>query len=253
MSATVAPEVDGDASSAPCHKSSGSSPPSPPPELAKQLEMRAAWATNSKAFSEWLAKTPEEALEPELEIVDPHHHLWDMRQLKGFNFLGIMRQQYYMVDEIVDDMVGGGHNITHTCYAEAHSFHSADADPLMAPLNEVVAAQGVAAQFASGKYGPLRVAAGIIGTADLGQFGARVEPLLVACKTQCPNCKLYDCMLSRSFLMLLRDIYHISIEEIKLMSFCLICPLNPTRILMHQTVEFAVPQPMILTWERCNS
>ena len=27
---------------------------------------------------EWLAKTIEPALEPELPIIDPHNHLWDM-------------------------------------------------------------------------------------------------------------------------------------------------------------------------------
>ena len=26
---------------------------------------------------DWLAKTREEILEPDLAIVDPHHHLWD--------------------------------------------------------------------------------------------------------------------------------------------------------------------------------
>src|SRR5689334_19967299 len=26
---------------------------------------------------DWLAKTREEILEPELPIIDPHHHLWD--------------------------------------------------------------------------------------------------------------------------------------------------------------------------------
>eukprot|EP01052_Picozoa_sp_SAG31_P076863 SAG31_NODE_36183_length_315_cov_1.870370_1_plen_71_part_01 len=48
-------------------------------------------------------------------------------------------------------------------------------------------AQGVAAQFASGKYGPCRAAAGIVGTADLAKFGAGVEPLLLACKAASPN------------------------------------------------------------------
>jgi L-fuconolactonase len=27
--------------------------------------------------SDWLGKLPEEILEPDLPIVDPHHHLWD--------------------------------------------------------------------------------------------------------------------------------------------------------------------------------
>ena len=91
-------------------------------------------------------------------------------------------------DELLKDCVGGGHNITHTVFVQTHSFFSADVgDPMMAPLGEVQAMQGGAAQFASGKYGSFRGVAGIIGSADLGKFGAAVEPLLVACKAASPN------------------------------------------------------------------
>jgi L-fuconolactonase len=193
--ASIAPE-DPPAAAAAAAAAAASSAASPLPsaKLAKQIEQREAWAATKKAFDEWLALTPEEALEPELEIVDPHHHLWDMRALKGFNFLGLMRQQLYLTDELLDDMVGGGHNVTHTVYAEAHSFHNADVeDKVMAPLGEVQAAQGVAAQFASGSYGPLRAAAGIVGTADLAKYGAGAAPLLEACKAQCPNFRGVRC------------------------------------------------------------
>lgn len=82
----------------------------------------------------------------------------------------------------------GGHNITHTVYAEAHAFHSADCkDAVMAPLGEVEFAQGIAAQCASGKYGNFRAAAAIIGAADLAKFGADIEPLLLACKASSAN------------------------------------------------------------------
>ena len=158
------------------------------PEMEKLLHARETWAKNNAALQAWLNSTQEEALEPELEIVDPHHHAWDMRELEGFNLFGLFKQQYYMSDQLLDDMVGGGHNVTHSVYAEAHSFVDADThDPAMAPLGEVVAMQGLAAQFASGKYGKLRAVAGIIGTADLAKFGAEVEPLLVACKAAAPN------------------------------------------------------------------
>ena len=80
--------------------------------------------------------------------------MWDYRQLLGYNLLGIFKQQYYLADELVDDIVGAGHNVTRTVYAEAHAFHGKDGpDPettaLYAPLGEAVFAQGVAAQFAS--------------------------------------------------------------------------------------------------------
>jgi len=155
--------------------------------MAKLLENRAAWENGRAAFQEWLDQTPEEALEPDLEIVDAHHHVWDMRELGGFNLFGIFKQQYYMTDEVVDDFIGGGHNITHSVFVTAHAFNSKDSDPMMAPLGEVQAVQGIAAQFASDKYGPLRAAAGIISNADLAKYGAEIEPLLVACKAASPN------------------------------------------------------------------
>eukprot|EP00640_Fibrocapsa_japonica_P005135 CAMPEP_0113938640 /NCGR_PEP_ID=MMETSP1339-20121228/5065_1 /TAXON_ID=94617 /ORGANISM="Fibrocapsa japonica" /LENGTH=209 /DNA_ID=CAMNT_0000941855 /DNA_START=41 /DNA_END=667 /DNA_ORIENTATION=+ /assembly_acc=CAM_ASM_000762 len=64
----------------------------------------------------------------------------------------------------------------------------------MAPLGEVQMVQGFAAQFSSGKYGPIRGAAGIIGTADLAECGAEVEPLLIACKSSSPNFRGIRCV-----------------------------------------------------------
>ena len=46
--------------------------------------------------------------------------------------------------------------------------------------------QGIAAQFASGDYGPFRGAAAIVGSADIAKYGAAVEPLLVELK-KIPN------------------------------------------------------------------
>ena len=163
-------------------------------DMAKQLEQRDAWSKNGPAFYAWQDQTVEAPLEPELEIVDSHHHIWDMRALKGFNLFGMMRQQYYMTDELVDDFVGAGHKVTHSVFVTTHAFFNAAADPpYMAPLGEVQFVQGVAAQFASGAYGPLRVAAGIVGSADLHTYGAELEPLLVACKAASPNYRGIRC------------------------------------------------------------
>ena len=98
-------------------------------QLAKQREV---WLAGEAKLKAWHAQTEEEALEPGLEIVDPHHHLWDYRQLMGFNLMGLFKQQYYMTDELVDDIVGAGHNVTRTVYVEAHAFHSKDGpDPAL--------------------------------------------------------------------------------------------------------------------------
>ena len=35
----------------------------------------------NESLAQWLAReVPETVLEPELPIVDPHHHLWDLRK-----------------------------------------------------------------------------------------------------------------------------------------------------------------------------
>lgn len=168
----------------------------PAERIADLRAQREAWAKNGAALHAWLASgAAETALEPELEIVDPHHHLWDMRILRGHNMRSIMKQQYYMTDELIDDLVGGGHRITHTVFVECHAFHAHNtAAPMMAPLGEVQFVQGIAAQFASNRFGPLRACAGIVGTADLAQYGAGIEPLLVACKQQSPNYRGIRCV-----------------------------------------------------------
>jgi hypothetical protein len=51
----------------------------------------------------WLALRQEEIIEPGLEIVDPHHHLWDR---PGNRFL---------IDQLLAD-TGSGHNITQTVF-----------------------------------------------------------------------------------------------------------------------------------------
>ena len=159
-----------------------------PARMASLQVERRTWEAGKSKFYKWLDATQEEALEPELEIVEAHHHMWDKRVLNGANAKGLENQQYYMADEVVDDLVGSGHNVTHSVFVTAGAFFTADAQPpWMAPLGEVQFAQGIAAQFASGAYGPIRVGAAIIGIADLANQGADIEPLLVASKVASPN------------------------------------------------------------------
>lgn len=155
---------------------------------------RDAWRSGEEKLRQWHGQVVEAAVEPELAIVDAHHHLWDYRQLMGHNLLGILKQQYYMTDELVDDIVGAGHRVTHTVYVEAHAFHGVDDGELCAPVGEVRFAQGIAAQFASDAYGKgVRACAAIVGTADLAKHGAAVEPALLAMKAQCPNFRGIRC------------------------------------------------------------
>jgi len=116
---------------------------------------------------EWLALRREEILEPDLPIVDPHHHLVD-RANTG---------RYLLADLLAD--TGSGHNIIATVYLEWLSMYRAQGPAAMRPVGEVEFANGVAAMAASGTYGRTKVCAGIVGYADL-LLGAEVEPVLEA-------------------------------------------------------------------------
>jgi hypothetical protein len=110
---------------------------------------------------DWLALTVEEPLEPDLPICDPHHHLWDMRATRV--------SERYLLDEVLEDVVGG-HNVVSTVFIECGAMYRADGPEAMGPVGEIEFVNGIAAMSASGLYGPARVAAGIVGTADLRVF-----------------------------------------------------------------------------------
>lgn len=122
-----------------------------------------AWASNSKTGSgdnheTWLKLTPEEALEPEIPICDPHHHLW----------------QEYLLKDLLED-IGGGHNVTKTVFVEAWG-RNQDVGPVKrTPVEETAFAVSESTAIASGT----EVAAGIVGYADL-MDGSDVRPLLEA-------------------------------------------------------------------------
>ncbi|MDP6345735.1 MAG: amidohydrolase family protein [Alphaproteobacteria bacterium] len=117
----------------------------------------------------WLAKTTEEALEPELPICDPHHHLWDHQ---GSDI------RRYLLDELLAD-IGGGHNVVSTVFLECMAFYRPDGPEALRPVGETEFVNGIATMSASGSYGPARVAAAIVGFADL-RLGAAVDEVLTA-------------------------------------------------------------------------
>ena len=117
----------------------------------------------------WLELTVEEAIDPSLPICDPHHHLWDKPQDR------------YMIDEVTSDL-GSGHNVVQTLFVEVDAMYRASGPNDMKPVGEVEWVNGIGAQSDSGAYGPTRVAAGIVGYADLN-LGAEVKPVLEAIET----------------------------------------------------------------------
>ncbi|HEY1559306.1 MAG TPA: amidohydrolase family protein [Caulobacteraceae bacterium] len=125
-------------------------------------------------------------LEPDLPIIDPHHHLWDRLSLlraerppasHGFEMV-IERVPRYLLDELLAD-IRSGHKILATVYMECGAMYRQDGPLALRPVGETEFVNGVAAMSASGLYGPVRVCAGIVGHADL-KLGAVVREVLEA-------------------------------------------------------------------------
>ena len=113
---------------------------------------------------DWLSKTMEDALEPGLPIVDPHHHLW-LRN--GYN---------YLIPELATDL-DCGHNVVATVFAECHSMYREKGPEAERSLGETEFVTGQAAMSASGAFGPTRACAVMFGNVDM-TLGAAIEPLL---------------------------------------------------------------------------
>ena len=117
--------------------------------------------------ADWLARRQEAILEPDLPIIDPHHHLWDR---PGW--------QYMLADLLAD--TNSGHNVKATVFVQCRAFHRAGGPEAMKPIGETEFANGVASMSASGVYGDrTQVNAGIVSHANLA-LGAAVQDVLEA-------------------------------------------------------------------------
>jgi predicted TIM-barrel fold metal-dependent hydrolase len=121
--------------------------------------------------SDWLARTQEEAIEPDLPIIDPHHHWWNRPGNR------------YLLEELVAD--AAGHNVRQTVFIECSAMYRKDGPEEFRVVGETEFVQGQAAMSASGGFGEMRAAAGIVGTADLRD--PRVAQVLEAQIAASPN------------------------------------------------------------------
>jgi predicted TIM-barrel fold metal-dependent hydrolase len=123
-----------------------------------------------KTNQNWLKLTVEQPLDRDLPICDPHHHLWDAQTARV--------APRYLLDEILEDL-GGGHNVVSTVFIECGAMYRRDGAEPLRVVGETEFVNGIAAMSASGLYGAPRVAAGIVGTADL-RLGKAVGAVLDA-------------------------------------------------------------------------
>jgi L-fuconolactonase len=134
----------------------------------------------------------EAILEPDLPIIDPHHHLWDLRPLlpafpePRHAFLEtIAGAPYYTFDQLHAD-THSGHNVIGTVFMECGAFYDPGRGDAFKPVGEVEFVNGVAAQGASGLYGDYRPCAAIVGHADLS-LGAKAGEVLDALQAASPR------------------------------------------------------------------
>lgn len=102
---------------------------------------------------EWLARTVEDAIEPDVEICDPHHHLWEFPSNR------------YLVDDFLAD-ARRGHRITRTVHVECHQKYRTEGPIELRPVGETEFVDQCTSDL-QGARATTQVAAGIVGFADL--------------------------------------------------------------------------------------
>jgi len=129
-----------------------------------------------------MALDEEPPIDPGLPIIDAHHHLFDHAS-DGFAF--VTKRRRFLIDDYLQ-FVGEKHNLIATVAVECHTMYSADGPQELRAVNETEFLNGQAAMSRTGLYGSARVAAGILGWADLRQ-GHEVKAVLEAYLAAAPN------------------------------------------------------------------
>ncbi|SAL76123.1 amidohydrolase family protein [Caballeronia telluris] len=102
---------------------------------------------------EWLALVAEKAVEPELPVIDPHHHLWDVDTA------------FYQAPELVGD-VSSGHNVVATVFVECKAHFDQDVPAPLAPVGETRFAVAEAKRAAQLEGGHDALVKGIVAYGD---------------------------------------------------------------------------------------
>ena len=107
------------------------------------------------------------AIDPELVIVDPHHHLWHPHNPD------------YLANVFQADILESGHRVKATVYVECTAMYRPGGPEHLRTVGEAEFVAGMAAMGDSGTYGPTRICAGFVGAADL-MLGDGVDEVLDA-------------------------------------------------------------------------
>ena len=123
---------------------------------------------------DWLAQHVETALEPDLAICDPHHHLWDRQDLP----VSAPGERRYLLEDLLTD-TGSGHRVVSTVFVECRSEYRSAGPPELQPVGETDFVESVARSSLEIEGAETSVGAGIVSFADL-RLGSRVAAVLEA-------------------------------------------------------------------------
>jgi predicted TIM-barrel fold metal-dependent hydrolase len=112
---------------------------------------------------DWLARSVEEAIDPDRPIIDAHHHFWT----EGGHA--------YLLDDLLAD-AACGHSIAATVFVEARHFYRTDGPAHLASVGETEHAMAAHAAAQARGNAP-KVAAAIVAHADLTSGGLLDEVL----------------------------------------------------------------------------
>jgi predicted TIM-barrel fold metal-dependent hydrolase len=140
-------------------------------EIAIKQESQATKAASAPSTQldirpAWLGRVIEPIVDPDLPIIDAHHHLWDAPGRR------------YLFDEFLADL-STGHRIDATIHVQCHSMYRATGPEALKPVGETEFVAGMAARSESGQYGPARICAAIVGSLD-PMLGDGADPVLEA-------------------------------------------------------------------------
>ena len=113
----------------------------------------------------WLAQVDEPIIDPEREIVDPHHHLW--RKRFGAD---------YLLNELWAD-TGSGHRVTQTVFMECRAFYRREGPEHLIALGETEAVVEIAQRSRASESGQAEIA-GLVAHADLTLAGTDEAKLI---------------------------------------------------------------------------
>ena len=113
----------------------------------------------------WLAQYREDVIEPDLPIIDPHHHIWEEPG------------NPYLFDDLASDL-DSGHNVRATVFVQAHYGYRTDGPEALRCVGETERIAALRTAAAARGY-ERDVCAAIVGYADM-LLGEQVEAVIDA-------------------------------------------------------------------------